>query len=96
MSLTDTWNESRANEEQNFNLTLRELRCRQLHVASPGTGRSGRCLPLRCGHLAQQMVPELQDGESGLVLLVRQEAGDDGKGWDPHTCSCSSPGTEYE
>ena len=36
-------------EEQNFNLALLEFRRRQLHVASPGTGRRGRCLPLRCG-----------------------------------------------
>ena len=64
MSLWSTWNESRANEEpnfifypsfflfleeQNFNLALLEFRRRQLHVASPGTGRRGRCLPLRCG-----------------------------------------------
>ena len=63
-----------------------------------GLGEAERVFPCSVGHLAQQMVPELQDGESGLVLLVgREEAGDNGRAWDPHTCSCSSRVTrDYE
>ena len=79
------------------------LLCVNLDVGSStwlaqGLGEAEGVFPCGVGHLAQQMVPELQDGESGLVLLVRQEeAGDDGKGWDPHTCSCSSRVTrDYE
>ena len=90
MSLWSTWNESRANEEpnfifypsfflfleeQNFNLALLEFRCRQLHVASPGIGRRGRCLPLRCGAPGPADGARAQDGESGLELVGREGGG---------------------
>ena len=76
MSLWSIWNESRANEEQNLNLTLLELRCRQLHVASPGTGRSGTCLPLQC------RAPGPADGARAPGRRIRAGvAGGAGGGW---------------
>ena len=79
------------------------LLCLNLDVGSStwlaqGLGEVEGVFPCSVGHLAQQMVPELQDRESGLVLLVgREEAGENAKAWDPHTCSCSSRVTrDYE
>jgi len=75
------------------------LLCLNLDVGSStwlaqGLGEAEGVFPCSVGHLAQQMVPELQDGESGLVLLVgREEAGDNGKP-GIHTLAAALPGSQ--